>query len=600
MLLKIKQATKIYNTQVVLDNIDFEVNENETIGIVGRNGCGKSTLLKIIAEKIHLDHGEIIKNRNVSIGYLHQEVFSDTSKTVQETMEEVFNYLILLQNQIRELEKNLDNPNILDEYSRKVNLFENQGGYTYKSEIEMLLTKFGFSKEDFSKKIKTFSGGQKTKLALIKLLLEKPDILLLDEPTNHLDLKTITWLEGYLKSFKKSIVIVSHDRMFLNEVCKVICEVEYGKIYRYYGSYDKFLEEKKKRKERQHQQFVKQQEEIERLEQLIEKFRFKKSKASFVKSKIKYIERMDKVEDARNDERVFKAKFISRIRSGQVVLECENLTIGYNTPLAIIQGIIYRNSRIAILGDNGVGKTTFLKTLMDEVKPINGDFLFGHHVEIGHYDQEFNQLSDENTILEEVWSSFPNLNQYEIRTALGTFLFTQEEVFKKVGVLSLGEKARIALLKLMLFQPNVLLLDEPTNHLDIPTKEALENALLEYDGTILFVSHDRYFIKKMANKVLTLDLNGSVCVDIEKFEEKETIKQQEIKKEKSIQKSKEIKKVENKIEKLEEKLKQCKQQRFEEEIYLDIEKSKQLEKLIIELESELEELMMNWEALNEL
>lgn len=600
MLVKISNAVKIYNTQNVLDNINFEVKEKEIVGIIGRNGCGKSTLLKVISKEVLLDSGEIHYGRNVSVGYLRQDVFTSLEHSVQQEFDLIFEEIYYLKQQIQELEKDLSDDK-LNEYTKKITRFEEIGGYTYQSEIKTLFTKFGFKEEELKKRIAEFSGGQKTKLALIKLLLTKPDVLLLDEPTNHLDLKTIEWLEGYLKNYPSSVVVVSHDRVFLNQICKGLYEIEYGQIEYYPGNYDFYIEEKKKRKARQHQNFIKQQEEIQRLEALIERFRYKKSKASFVKSKIKYLDRMDKIEDSKSNNRVFKAKFTSRIRSGNVVLETDRLSIGYNRELANLDLLIYRNMRVAVLGDNGVGKSTLLKTLVNEIPALSGDFLFGHHVELGYFEQDFSSLNNENTILEEIWNEFDYLSQEEVRSALGAFLFTQEEVFKKLSVLSLGEKVRLSLLKLMLLQPNVLILDEPTNHLDIPTKEALENALLDFDGTIIFVSHDRYFIQKIATDVLMMQKSSAMMTTIEKLKEIEieVEKKEVIKKERPLNLGKEIKKIEIKIEKLELKIDELKQLQFKEEVYLNHEKMSEIEKELMQLEMELEQTYKIWEELND-
>lgn len=600
MLLKLSNALKIYNTQTILDHIQFEIKEKEVVGIIGRNGCGKSTLLKVISKEIALDSGEIHYGRNVSVGYLRQDVFVSLDNTVEKEYDLIFEEIYYLKNQIKEMENNLTDL-LLEEYTRKLTRFEEIGGYTYQSEIKMLFTKFGFQEEELKKKISTFSGGQKTKLALIKLLLTKPDVLLLDEPTNHLDLKTIEWLEGYLKNYPSSVVVVSHDRVFLNRICKGLYEIEYGKIEYYPGNYDFYIEEKKKRKAKQHQNYLKQQEEIQRLETLIERFRYKKSKASFVKSKIKYLDRMDKIEDSKLNQKVFKAQFISRIRSGNVVLETDRLSIGYDHELANLNLLIYRNMRVAILGDNGVGKSTLLKTLVSEIPTLSGDFLFGHHVELGYFEQDFSSLNNDNTILEEIWNEFDDLTQEEVRSALGAFLFTQDEVFKKLNVLSLGEKVRLSLLKLMLLQPNVLLLDEPTNHLDIPTKEALENALLDYDGTIICVSHDRYFIQKIASHVLVMQKSSSIMTPIERLSEIEIeeTKKEVIKKERPFNIGKEIRKIESKIEKLEIRIEELKQLQFKEEVYLDSNKMKEIEKELSKLEDELESAYLMWESLSE-
>ena len=356
---------------------------------------------------------------------------------------------------------------VLNAYANVQTQFEELGGYTYRNEMMTIFTKFGFSESDLKRPISSFSGGQKTRLAFVKLLLSKPDVLLLDEPTNHLDLETIEWLEGYIKRYPKAVVLVSHDRMFLDDVADVIYEIEYGVMRRYPGNYTNYVNVKKSDIEQQKSAYARQQKEIQRMEELIEKFRYKKNKAAFAQSKIKYLERMDRIEDPKSDEKTFHVRFEPRTKGGKRVLEVKDLCIGYDHPLCTINLEIMQGNKVAIIGPNGKGKSTFMKTLMGQIPALSGSFLLGHQIEVGYFDQELAQFDSNQTVLEEVWNSFPELNRTQVRSALGCFLFSGEEVFKTVDCLSGGEKVRLSFVKLMLSHPNFLLMDEPTNHLDL-------------------------------------------------------------------------------------------------------------------------------------
>ena len=446
-------------------------------------------------------------------------------------------------------------------------------------------------------------------MVLVKLLLTKPDILLLDEPTNHLDIDSIEWLEGYIKHYPSAVILVSHDRMFLDHVVDEIVEIEFGKTMRFVGSYTHYVQAKEEYLEKNHEAYVRQQQEIKRMEELIEKFRYKKNKAAFAQSKMKYLERMDRIEDVKSDTSTMKAHFSVARRGGKRVLEVENLAVGYDSVLSTFNFELIQGQRMAIVGANGIGKSTLMKTLMHQIPCLSGSFKFGHQIDIGYFDQESAQIQSNKTVLDELWDQFPESTQTEIRNTLASFLFTQDEVFKEVNDLSGGERVRLALANLMLHHDNVLLLDEPTNHLDIPAKEALEKALKEYDGTLLFVSHDRMFLKKMANRILEVDQVSHVYeLNYEEYLEKKkandlvessvATKQEPVKK----QSFTDIKALKNRIAKLEKLLEEAeadldalRELRFEPEYYQDYQKMEELNEQIDEKHNEIANYMQEWE-----
>ena len=443
----------------------------------------------------------------------------------------------------------------------------------------------------------------------MKLLLSKPDVLLLDEPTNHLDIDTIEWLEGYVKRYPKAVVLVSHDRMFLDDVVDVVYEIEYGVMRRYPGNYTNYVNAKKSDLEQQKSAYVRQQKEIQRMEELIEKFRYKKNKAAFAQSKIKYLDRMDRIEDPKSDEKTFKARFTPNVRGGKRVLEVKDLTIGYDHPLCTVNLEVMQGQKVAIIGPNGKGKSTLMKTLMQQIPPLSGGFLLGHQIEIGYFDQELAQFDTTNTVIEEVWKDFPDLNRTEIRTALGCFLFSGDDVFKTVDCLSGGEKVRLSFVKLMLSHPNLLMMDEPTNHLDLIGKEALEDSLNEYEGTMLFVSHDRYFISKLATAILVIDDGKATYYPLtyNEYMHKEPIQvvsakevKVEEKPKRQINYGKEISKLEKKIEVKEKELEDLRELRFDPEYYHDVKKMDALDAQIDDVHNEIEHLMEQWEEYSEL
>ena len=610
MKYQINKGSKSYGGNGVFENIQFEIRNTEKIAVVGRNGCGKTTLMRIIAEMEDLDKGEIHKENGLQIGYLAQTTFENEDLSVEEALMQSFEKVLQMENQLRMMEEQMSERHdeaFLNSYAKLQQAYEEAGGYQWQSEMMNVFTRFGFEIEEIQRPIHTFSGGQKTRLAFVKLLLSKPDILLLDEPTNHLDIMTIEWLQGYVKRYPKAVVVVSHDRMFLDDVCDVVYELEYGTMRRYVGNYTNYVNVKKQDVEQQRSAYIRQQKEIKRMEELIEKFRYKKNKAAFAQSKIKYLERMDVIENPEVDQKSFKARFQPAIKGGKDVLSIAQLGIGYDQELCNVTLELMRGQKVAVIGANGCGKSTLMKTLMGDVAPLSGSFLYGHQIDVGYFDQELAQFQSGETLLEEVWKDFPDLNRTEARSALGCFLFTGDDVFKTVDVLSGGEKVRLSFVKLMLSQPNLLLMDEPTNHLDLIGKEALEEALQDYEGTMLFVSHDRYFISKLATALVVIENNQATYIPLtyneymEKNKQEVKVEKQQVRKgkERGINYKREVKKLEEKIASNEEQIESLKQLRFEPEYYNDYQKMQELDGQIEALENELMEMMMLWEEYSE-
>jgi len=612
MLVQISNGTVFYGVNDVFENIDITINENERVAIVGRNGSGKTTLLKVLTGEEELSSGQVIKSNKTVISYLKQNALNNSTKTIRQEFEEVFADLLTKEKQLDELSEKLKvihDENLVNQFSSLQEEFKLLGGYTYNSEMLTVLHGFGFKEEDIDRQVSSFSGGEKTKIAFAKLLLAKPDLLLLDEPTNHLDLSTIEWLENYLAKYKKAMVLVSHDRTFLDRTVNVVYELEYGSIKRYPGNYTSFVEQKKNDFLKQESAYVRQQKDIKRLEELIEKFRYKKNKAAFAQSKIKYLERMDRIDDPKKaDNKSFKAHFECAVKGGKNVLSLDHYKVGYDKELAEVTLNIMRGDRICVMGDNGTGKSTLLKTIIDKIPDLGGYKLFGHQIEYAYFDQNLADFNSDNTVLEELWSENPNMDMFKVRSILGAFLFTADEVFKEVRVLSGGEKVRLSLAKLMLKKANLLILDEPTNHLDIVSKEALENALSEYDGTILFVSHDRYFIKKIATSCLYIDKDKVTYYPdgykdyIDSKSVKANIKNEEVevKENKSLKELKQrpkynISKLENEISLLEDILEDKRALRFEEEYYQDSTKMKELDEEIDDIHNQIHALEEKWE-----
>lgn len=515
MLYQISNGAVAFGDDVILHSIDFEIRNTEKIAIVGRNGCGKTTLLKLISgevemEKLDSDESAFIaKAGNPEIGYLKQIAFDDPDVTLEQEVRKCFVKMderkAELARAAAELEHDYSDEKVA-RYTAMEEAFKDDGGYYYEKEYEVMIRKFGFSDDERKKPIRDFSGGQQTKIAFIKLLLSKPDILLLDEPTNHLDVTTIEWLEGYLKSYPKAVVVVSHDRMFLDNVVDVVYEIEYGTARRYPGNYTNFIARKKENYDKQMKDHIAQQKEIERLQRMVTRFKGKPTKTSMAQSKQKAIDRMVIIEAPdKYDNKTFHANFQPEKETGNDVLYTSELAIGYDHPLSVVSLDLKRGEKLGILGGNGLGKSTFLKTIVGKIPALSGEYRFGTNVQIGYFDQQMAMYTSNKTVLDDFWDEYPNLTETEARNALGAFLFSGEDVFKNVNMLSGGEKVRLALCKILKTRPNVLVLDEPTNHMDIVGKETLESMLKDYKGTLIFVSHDRYFVKKVATQLLVFD-----------------------------------------------------------------------------------------------
>lgn len=515
MLYQISNGAVAFGDDVILHSIDFEIRNTEKIAIVGRNGCGKTTLLKLISgevemEKLDSDESAFIaKAGNPEIGYLKQIAFDDPDVTLEQEVRKCFVKMDERKAELARAAAELEHDYSYEKVARYTAMeeaFKDDGGYYYEKEYEVMIRKFGFSDDERKKPIRDFSGGQQTKIAFIKLLLSKPDILLLDEPTNHLDVTTIEWLEGYLKSYPKAVVVVSHDRMFLDNVVDVVYEIEYGTARRYPGNYTNFIARKKENYDKQMKDHIAQQKEIERLQRMVTRFKGKPTKTAMAQSKQKAIDRMVIIEAPdKYDNKTFHANFQPEKETGNDVLYTSELAIGYDHPLSVVSLDLKRGEKLGILGGNGLGKSTFLKTIVGKNPALSGEYRFGTNVQIGYFDQQMAMYTSNKTVLDDFWDEYPNLTETEARNALGAFLFSGEDVFKNVNMLSGGEKVRLALCKILKTRPNVLVLDEPTNHMDIVGKETLESMLKDYKGTLIFVSHDRYFVKKVATQLLVFE-----------------------------------------------------------------------------------------------
>jgi len=518
MLLQATNITKSFGSQTILSNISMQIQERERIGLVGANGAGKSTFLQIIAGEMSYDSGNIFKAKETRIGYLAQNSGLNTSKSINEELFSVFTDLLRVEKEIRSLEKEMSNPELLADHKRyeetmiryaaKSEWFREQGGYGIEARIRGILQGMGFGNLSADTLVHTLSGGQKTRLALAKMLLQQPDLLMLDEPTNHLDIPTLTWLEEYLRNYPGAILVVSHDRYFLDALVSIIYEIERNEARRYHGNYSRFIEIKASNYENQLKQFEKQQGEIARMEDFVRRNLVRASTTKRAQSRRKTLERMERIDKPLGDLKRAAFSFEIERKTGKDVLTINDLAFAYSDRDRLFQHVSFQLSRgdsVALIGSNGAGKSTIFKLLIDQLQPAEGSITWGSNVRIGYYDQEQSNLNPAAAILDEVWNTFPHLEEVRIRSVLGNFLFSGEDVLKKISSLSGGEKARVALAKLMLQNANVLILDEPTNHLDLYSKEVLEASLLEYEGTLLFISHDRYFLNKMAERILELN-----------------------------------------------------------------------------------------------
>ena len=522
IILSCKDICKSYGIRDVLKNITFSINDGDKVGIIGANGEGKSTLFKIITKELSQDSGEIFIDKNKTLGYLSQNLSLDSDKNIYEEALSVFEDILNIEERLSSLEIKMNEPydennasyhdKLIKDYTTLQDLYLHKGGYVYKGEISRVLKGLGFTEDDFYKSIITLSGGQKTRVALCKLLLRKPDIILFDEPTNHLDLEAISWLEDYMKNYKGTVLVISHDRFFLDSVTTSTFEVIGGKVECYNVPYSKFIDLRKKNYETKLKAYNLQQAEIKRQEAIIEKFRsFNREKSiRAAESREKALDKMEKIEAPTHEKEGSKIKFEASVKSGYDVLHIEDMAKSYGekTLFTNLNVDLKRGEKVALIGENGRGKTTLFKIIMDKVQADKGVKVLGTNVNVGYYDQEQSDLNLDKTIIDEVWDEFPNLTTSKLRSYLASFLFTGDDVFKVINTLSGGEKCRINLLKLMLSKSNLLLLDEPTNHLDIMSREALEDAILEYDGTLMVISHDRYFLNKVISRILELKEDG--------------------------------------------------------------------------------------------
>jgi ATP-binding cassette, subfamily F, member 3 len=640
ILLQVNQLSKYFAADLILSNIKFEIQTNDRVALVGRNGAGKSTLLKIIAGYESHDGGEIIRPKGTSIGYLAQNTGLESEKSIWDEMLAVFDHLHSMEKDLRWLEEKMSDPSILSnesEYERVLKdydvlqvQFKEKGGYQYEADIRSVLHGLNFQSFDYSTKISTLSGGQKTRLALAKLLLTRPDILILDEPTNHLDIDTLSWLEQYLQGYAGAILIVSHDRYFLDKVVNQVYEISRHQLTKFPGNYSSYLEEKAANYERDLKLYEKQQDEISKLQDFIQRNLARASTTKRAQSRRKQLEKIDRMDRPMGDEKSASFSFQIERQSGNDVLKVNTLAVGYQNEI-VSENISFNLSRgdsTALVGPNGVGKSTLLKTIVEKLPSIIGNIQYGSNVSIGYYDQEQAELSSNKKVLNELWDEYPLKSEKEIRTVLGNFLFSGDDVLKIVSTLSGGEKARLALAKLMLQKSNFLILDEPTNHLDLDSKEVLENALIDYPGTILFVSHDRYFINRIATKVLELDRGGATeylgeyDYYVEKKLEQEELEalarqaaiaagtvSESVKQDKtSYQQDKEAKKLERQrkrrmeeveawIDKLETEVAEYEDLLCDPEVFQDHEKAGEINSKIETAKEKLDELMEEWTEL---
>ena len=637
IVLSCKNICKSYGITDVLKDITFSINEGDKVGIIGSNGEGKSTLFKILSKELTQDNGEVFIDKNKSLGYLSQHLSLDSCNTIYDEMLLVFEDLQRLEAKIANLELKMNEPydvnnsdyheKIIKDYGTAQDLYENRGGYTYKGEISRVVKGLGFTEDDFTKSVSTLSGGQKTRVALCKLLLLNPDILLLDEPTNHLDLEAIEWLEEYLKSYKGTVIVISHDRFFLDSVTTSTFQVINGHVNCYNAPYTKSLELMKKDHDAKLKAYNLQQAEIKRQEAIIEKFRsFNREKSiKRAESREKLLEKIERIDAPDQEKSASKIKFEASVKSGYDVLHIENLSKSFGDK-KLFSGLsldLKRGEKIALIGENGRGKTTLFRIIMDKISSDNGIKVLGTNVNIGYYDQEQSNLNLDKTILNEIWDDFPELTTSEVRGFLGSFLFSGDDVFKDINKLSGGERCRINLLKLMLSKSNLLLLDEPTNHLDIPSREALEEAILSYDGTLIVISHDRYFLNKVINKIIELQEDGSTEYlgnynyytekkkNPTRFETYESLANgktktqlnEEKKKKKALEKEakakqNQIKEFEDIISKSEAELTKLQEELCKEEIYSNPSESERVNREIKLLETKIDSLYIQWEELS--
>ncbi|PEY30478.1 ABC transporter ATP-binding protein [Bacillus cereus] len=639
ILLQVNGLSKLYGAETILANIKLEVQTKDRIALVGRNGAGKSTLLKIIAGELSHDGGEIIKPKDVSIGYLAQNTGLETTLTIWDEMLTVFSHLQQMEKKLRRLEQEMGQEEnfsnaatyekLLADYDQLQLDYKDQGGYQYEADIRSILSGLGFPVETHQTTISTLSGGQKTRLALGKLLLTKPDLLILDEPTNHLDIDTLTWLEQYLQGYPGAILIVSHDRYFLDKLVTQVYEISNKESRRYIGNYSKYLDLKAALYEQEMKRYEKQQEEIAKLEDFVQKNIARASTTKRAQSRQKQLDRMELLTRPLGDSKSASFHFDIEKQSGNDVLQVKDVSIGYDKE-PIIEHVNMRLTRgdsVALVGPNGIGKSTLLKSIVNKLNTLSGEVSFGSNVSIGYYDQEQANLTSSKRVLNELWDDYPLQPEKEIRTILGNFLFTGDDVLKPVSSLSGGQKARLALAKLMMQKSNLLILDEPTNHLDLNSKEILENALIDYPGTLLFVSHDRYFINRVTTTVVELSIDGAQeylgdydyyiekkneMIERAEFEQQEedapvqkTIAQEKLnyleekeRKKQERQRTRKIEEIEQNIANLEAEIEQLEEELCLPEVYADYERASEITTAKQTKQEELEKFMAEWEELH--
>lgn len=617
MYYKISNGSVTLGANTILEDINFYVKDNDKIGIVGRNGCGKTTLLKAITNEYTLSSGyddlKIESSNDFKIGYVKQNIIDNLNMKMIDYIKESNSDILEIENKLNSLEQKLSNSyseQVLNKYNDLQNEYIYKGGNTYKKEYEIALKKFGFTDIDKEKLLNEFSGGQLTKLSLIRLLLSKPDLLILDEPTNHLDINSIEWLENYLKNYKKSIILVSHDRMFLDNICNVIYDIEYGELKRYVGNYSSFVKQKEQDYEKQLKDYEYQQKEIKRLQYIADRFRYKPTKAKMAMSKLKQIEKMIKIDKPnKSNTKTFKINLKTEENSYRDVLKVKNLSIGYDKELCKLSFNLERQDKLGIIGENGIGKSTLIKTLTGLIHPLSGKYIYGDRVSIGYFSQNFENLDNNNTVYEEIDKAYPSMTPNEIRTLLGSFEFTGEDVFKKINDLSGGEKVKLSLCKILNNKPNLLILDEPTNHLDIISKDTIEKILTNYNGTIIMVSHDRYLINNVCNKLLVFENNEAKLYNygykeyLEKRKVDIPILKEEPKRDKnkvinnSVDNTNKLNKIMKEIELLDNDLKKFNNKLLEKEVYMNVAKAKEIEQEILNITNKIEEKTNEWESL---
>ena len=617
MYYKISNGSVTLGANTILEDINFYVKDNDKIGIVGRNGCGKTTLLKAITNEYTLSDGyddlKIESSNDFKIGYVKQNITDNLNMKMIDYIKESNSDILEIENKLNSLEQKLSSSyseQILTKYNDLQNEYIYKGGNTYKKEYEIALKKFGFTTIDKEKLLNEFSGGQLTKLSLIRLLLSKPDLLILDEPTNHLDINSIEWLENYLKNYKKSIILVSHDRMFLDNICNIIYDIEYGELKRYVGNYSSFVKQKEQDYEKQLKDYEYQQKEIKRLQYIADRFRYKPTKAKMAMSKLKQIEKMVKIDKPnKSNTKTFKVNLKTEENSYRDVLKVKNLSIGYDKELCKLSFNLERQDKLGIIGENGIGKSTLIKTLTGLIHPLSGKYIYGDRVSIGYFSQNFENLDNNNTVYEEIDKAYPSMTPNEIRTLLGSFEFTGEDVFKKINDLSGGEKVKLSLCKILNNKPNLLILDEPTNHLDIISKDTIEKILTNYNGTIIMVSHDRYLINNVCNKLLVFENKEAKLYNygykeyLEKRKVDIPILKEDTKNKKtkvinsSVDNTSKLNKIMKEIELLDNDLKKFNNKLLEKEVYMNVAKAKEIEQEILNITNKIEEKTNEWESL---